>query len=188
MKRSLRLLILGPVTAVVALAGLLVAPAEAAKRPFCNQPWGSRAKQLGAFDPSQAQLRDVRSAPGPCYDRLVFELDGPVTSYVVQYVGQVTADGSGAPVPLRGGAFLSVSFGGRTYNDSGRSVYAPRSPSEVVDVRGYQSFRQVALAGSFESLTSFGVGVRATLPFRVLVLPGPGTHNRIVLDVSHRWI
>jgi len=32
------------------------------------------------------------------------------------------------------------------------------------------------------------VGVRATLPFRVLVLPGPGTHNRIVLDVSHRWI
>ena len=35
--------------------------------------------------------------------------------------------------------------------------------------------------------TTLGVGVRARLPFRVTMLPGPGGHTRLVLDVAHRW-
>ena len=45
---------------------------------------------------------------------------------------------------------------------------------------GYQTFRQVAWAGSFEGATTVGLGVRARLPFRVHTLP-----DRIVIDVAH---
>jgi len=56
-----------------------------------------------------------------------------------------------------------------------------------VNVSGYTTFRQVAYDGSFEGLTSFGLGVRAKLPFRVFVLAGPGSGSRVVVDVAPRW-
>jgi hypothetical protein len=59
-------------------------------------------------------------------------------------------------------------------------VYANRA--ELVDVTGFQTFRQVAWAGSFEGTTSVGLGVRARLPFRVITLA-----DRIVVDVAHFW-
>jgi hypothetical protein len=42
-------------------------------------------------------------------------------------------------------------------------------------------------AGSFEGLTTIGLGVRAKLPFRVFTLNGPDGHSRLVIDVAHRW-
>lgn len=52
---------------------------------------------------------------------------------------------------------------------------------------GYRALRQLAWAGSFEGHTSIGIGARARLPFRVLVLTGPGSIARIVIDVARRW-
>lgn len=98
------------------------------------------------------------------------------------------SDASGEPIPLRGGAFLSIVLAAPAYDANGRPTYQPADRSNAVDVRGYQTFRQVAYDTSFEGLTSFGLGVRATLPFRVFVLPGPGTGSRVVVDVSHRWV
>jgi hypothetical protein len=44
----------------------------------------------------------------------------------------------------------------------------------------------VRLAGSFEHVTTFAVGVRSRQPFRVLVLPDPGNHvTRVVVDIAH---
>jgi hypothetical protein len=54
-------------------------------------------------------------------------------------------------------------------------------------VTGWQTFRQIAWAGSFEGQSTIGLGVRAKLPFRVLVLQGPGAGSRFVIDVAHRW-
>jgi hypothetical protein len=45
----------------------------------------------------------------------------------------------------------------------------------------------VGWAGSFEGQTTLGLGVRARLPFRAFVLPGPGSGSRLVVDVAHRW-
>ena len=189
-KRLWRVGILLPVVAVVALAGVLVAPAEAAKRPFCNQPWGSRPKQLGNNTPGfpPTLLTNVRAARTACYDRLIFDLSGPAIGYRVEYVGQVTEDGSGNPVPLRGGAFLQIVLSAAAHDLNGRPTYRPADRSNLVDVRGFTTFRQVAAAGDFEGLTTFGLGVRAILPFQVTVLPGPGSGSRVLVDVSHRWI
>lgn len=46
---------------------------------------------------------------------------------------------------------------------------------------------EVVFGGSFEGCTTFAVGVRARLPFRVVPLAGPGAPSRIVVDVAHRW-
>ena len=130
-------------------------------------------------------LVDVRAGKHTCYDRLVLEFPGPVNGYTIRYVGRVHEDGSGKPVPLAGTAALQVTVVAPAYDSHGKPTYTPADPAHVVDVKGFRSFRQVAWAGSFEGYTTLGVGVRRTLPFRVLVLAGPSRHTRIVVDVAH---
>ncbi len=187
-RRMWRLAVLGPVMVLLVGVVALVAPASATQG-FCGQTWGSLPKQLGNNDPGYGPtvLTGVRSARHDCYDRLVFDLGGPAIGYRVEYVRQVTEDGSGRPIPLRGGAFLSIVHSAAAYDANGQPTYAPTDRSNVVSVTGYTTFRQVAYAGSFEGLTSFGLGVRAKLPFRVFVLSGPGTGSRVVVDVGHFW-
>ena len=178
------------VATALAVAGVLVAPAAATSHPYCGQAWGSLPKQLGNNSPGApgTYLTNARAGRHDCYDRLVFDLSGPATGYRVEYVSQVTQDGSGNPVPLRGGAFLSIVLSAAAYDANGQPTYSPANPSEAVNVAGYTTFRQVAFAGSFEGLTTFGLGVRARLPFRVSVFSGPGSGSRVVVDVSHRWV
>lgn len=52
---------------------------------------------------------------------------------------------------------------------------------------GYTTFRDVRWAGSFEGMSTVGLGVRARLPFRAFVLAGPGSGSRLVVDVAHQW-
>jgi hypothetical protein len=108
-----------------------------------------------------------------------------VNGYNIRYVKKVYQDGSGKPVPLAGRAALQVTVVAPAYDSNGDPTYTPADPKHVVDVSGFQSFRQVAWAGSFEGYTTLGVGVRRALPFRVLVLSGPGKHSRIAIDVAH---
>ncbi len=172
-----------------ALAAVLVpGPAQAA--PYCGLSWGSLPEVGAGTAPAGATLDDVRAGRHACFDRLVIDLDdaGGTSGYDVRYVPQVTQDGSGRPVPLRGGADLQVIVRTAAYDDGGRATYSPRDRREAVDVSGYSTFRQVAWAGSFEGQSTLGVGTRARLPFRVFVLPGPGSSElRVVIDVAHRW-
>ncbi|TCN28598.1 hypothetical protein EV644_14512 [Kribbella orskensis] len=39
----------------------------------------------------------------------------------------------------------------------------------------------------FEGQATFGVGVRARLPFHTFTLSGPGRGSRLVIDITHRW-
>ncbi|NYD78813.1 AMIN-like domain-containing (lipo)protein [Arthrobacter cupressi] len=172
--------------ALVMAAGLgLIAPGPASAASYCGIVWGSLAKTNAAM--SGAQVTNVRTGQQPCYDRLVIDLNGKVAGYTVKYVSQVVQDGSGLPVPLRGGAFIQVTVNAPAYNSSGQATYNPANKKELSNVTGYQTFRQVAWAGSFEGYTSLGLGVRARLPFRVFTLAGPDTGSRLVVDVAHYW-
>ncbi|MEO5678723.1 MAG: hypothetical protein ABIS47_03545 [Acidimicrobiales bacterium] len=190
MKRSWRMALLGAVGTMVAVAGLPGSPADATSHPYCGQAWGSRPKQLGTNDPGVPgnSLTGARAGRHECFDRLVFDLTGPASAYRVEYVAQVLSDGSGAPIPLRGGAFLSIVQGVAAHDLNGQPTYNPANRSEAVNVAGFTTFRQVAFGGTFEGVTTFGLGVRAKLPFRVSVLGGPGRGSRVVVDVSHRWV
>ncbi|MBO1267580.1 AMIN-like domain-containing (lipo)protein [Arthrobacter cavernae] len=173
--------------AVLMAAGLgLVAPGPAsATQGFCGIVWGSLAKVNTLM--TQAQVTNVRTGQHVCYDRLVIDLNGKVAGYRVRYVPQVAQDGSGLPIALRGGAFLQVTVHAPAHDEYGQATFSPANNKEVRNVAGFQTFRQVAFAGSFEGHTTLGLGVRARLPFRVFTLDGPGGGSRLVVDVAHRW-
>jgi hypothetical protein len=90
-------------------------------------------------------------------------------------------------VPLRGGARLEIVATAPAHTAAGKPTYQPAMQRQLVNVSGWDTFRQVAWAGSFEGQTTIGLGVRARLPFRVFILNGPGTGSRLVVDVAHRW-
>ena len=175
------------VLAILLLLGsfLLVPASPAGAAPYCGIRWGSLPKAVG--DLSVATVTDVRTGRHTCYDRLVVDVAGDVAGYTVAYVPQVVQDGSGIPIPTRGGAALQITVNDPAYDANGSATYSPADPRELRDVTGYRTFRQVVWAGSFEGYTTLGLGVRARLPFRVFVLDGPGTSSRVVVDVAHRW-
>ena len=188
MIRTLSRLFILLVTAVVAAVAV---PAMAHAAPYCGITWGSTPENARGGD--REMIHDVRSGRHACFDRLVIDLNGHDTrfgTYDVRYVPLVHEDGSGRPVPVRGAADLQIVVGAPTYDEHGDATYRPANRNELVDVSGYQTFRQVALAGSFEGQTTLALGVRAQLPFRVIVLPGAAWSDqgpRLVIDVAHRW-
>lgn len=173
-----------------AVAALLVGPvaaAPASAAPYCGIYWGSLAETASAM--SSNTVSNVRAGRHACFDRLVIDLSGTrATGFDVRYVPQVRTDGAGTAVPLRGAADLRIVVRAPAYTSGGRATYLPRNRSEVVDVSGFRTFRQVAWAGSFEGQTTIGLGVRARLPFRTFTLTDTtaGT-TRLVIDVAHRW-
>ena len=168
-------LALGAVPALVP-----VSPAHAHAAP-CATRWGSLPEDRNPG--STGEVVDVRAGRHACFDRLVLDVSGKARGYVVRYVDQVQRDGSGTVVPVRGGARLSVTVTApprRTdawWDEDGR----------LLDTSSFRTFRDLQYAGGFEGQTTFGLGVRARLPFRVLLLDGPGTGSRVVVDVAHRW-
>ena len=153
------------------------APAGA---PFCGIHWGTRAKHAGKM--VQTPVQRVRAGRFACFDRLVIDLGkGPKAGYRVQYVARIIQDPSGRVIPVRGGAKLQI-----VVLAPAASGF-PANSRHLVNVAGFRTFRQVVGAGSFEGLTTIGLGVRAKLPFRVFTLNGPDGHSRLVIDVAHRW-
>lgn len=182
MKRSVALLISILLGAVFLVSG---GPAATAA-PYCGITWGSLAEthRIGSMN---ATLTNIRAGQHTCYDRLVLDVSGKVRGFDVRYVSVVLRDGSGEVVPLRGAADLQVIALVPSYNSDGQTTYNPGNESELVNVTGFSTFRQVAYAGSFEGQTTIGLGVRARLPFRTFILDGPGTGSRLVVDVAHYW-
>lgn len=183
---------LGLAAAVVA-AGVLPAVAGAAGAgPYCGITWGSLAKADEGG--TGAPLTGIRVGRHDCFDRLVVDLSGtPAPGYDVRYIDPpFRAQGSGAPLLVAGGAVLQVTVRAPAYDDDGRPTVAWQATDIVVhpqelQAAGYRTFRDLVWGGSFEGYSSFGLGVRARLPFRVFRLDGPGAGSRLVVDVAHQW-
>lgn len=164
------------VVATALMAVLLVAaPASAAT--ICPVGWGSLPENVNAM--GTGEVDNVRVGPHECYDRLVVDIDGPAAGYNVRYVDQVLTEGKGDVVPLAGGAKLNVVIRHPNYS----STVPVKGTLRYVS--GFQTFRAVKYAGSFEGQTTIGLGVRARLPFRVWRIQGG--HSMIVIDVAHKW-
>jgi hypothetical protein len=124
----------------------------------------------------------VRAGQHACFDRLVIDMDrGATPGYRVEYVARIVQDPSGKVIRVRGGAKLHVKV------LAPASSGVPANSLELAKVDGFRTFRQVVGAGSFEGVSSVGLGVRARLPFSILALNGPSHQSRLVIDVAHRW-
>jgi hypothetical protein len=171
--------------AVAATAFGLVSPAVAASEPYCGIRWGSLPEIHDEM--SSGPLVNVRAGRHQCFDRLVLDFRGKADGYRVEYVSAVRSDGSGEVIPVRGGARLQITVQAPAHDPDYRPTFRPANRNEVVDVTGWNTFRHVVFAGSYEGQTTLGLGVRARLPFRVFTLDGPGTGSRIVIDLAHHW-
>jgi len=140
--------------------------AQSAATSACRQP--------GTY------LTAIRTGEQAGFDRVVFQFAGKMPAYNVSVAKAVYTDPKGDKVPLAGQVLLRVVFhgatalcppaGSKTY--AGPSTLAPFCPRVL----------EVAEAGDFEQVLSFGVGLAAKGSYRVYSLAGP---NRVVLDVSH---
>lgn len=176
-----------PLAAGLALVAVPAQATPAAQQvsAACPTGWGSLTKAAPAT--VTGHLTGVRAGRHACFDRLVVDLDARAPGYRIGYVPSVSMDGSGQPVPLRGGARLAVVVIAPAYDDAGNATYRPANRRELADVTGYSTFRQVAWAGSYEGQSTIGLGVRARLPFRAFTLADPDGGSRLVVDVAHRW-
>ena len=182
---SIRTLVAIVAVAAVPVGAVSVPALAAGSTTACATAWGSLPEASSVR--GTGALANVRTGRHDCFDRVVFDVQGAPSWFRVEYVPGISTVGQGLPVPLRGGAKLQIVLAVPSYDDEGRSTYSPANPNELSTVTGYRTFRQLATAGSFEGETTIGLGVRARLPFRVFTLAGPGTTNRIVVDVAHTW-
>ena len=140
---------------------------------FSTRPRVVEHPPLGA--PTLVELRAGRHAS---FDRVVFELDGPIPSYYsVRYVPEVRLDGSGDPLQLRGTAFLEVVVRAPTHDQDGRPLLTPARLRP-----NFPALLEVNAPTSFEGQTTAGIGLAHRVGFRVLELANP---TRIVVDLAH---
>lgn len=182
-----------PVSAQTLESGGATTTTSVASAPFCGIYWGSLPK-VSSIPLSYGVISNVRSGQHDCYDRLVFDVQGPVGGYRVQYDPDHTMYWTSGDYP-RGGAYLMIWINNVVVPQPAPShaSTAVVNPDEVTDVTGYRTFRQVKELiygpqgphGPEGDLLA--LGVRARLPFRVFTLDGPGANSRLVIDVAHHW-
>jgi hypothetical protein len=138
------------------------------------------APAMAAPAPEAPELVKVRAAHHPGFDRITFEFRGGLpSSHTVRYVSNLTEDPTGDPIDLAGGATLEVVFHGVNAHDiqTGKGTVTPAGGFSP----GLPSLKEVAPAGDFEAVVSYGLGVDHRVPFKVLELSGP---PRIAIDIS----
>ena len=132
-----------------------------------------------AHSPGLALLVRVRAGRNKDFDRLVFDFEGPVPGMRVQYVDRLIEDGTGNPIPLRGRAVVEIVMQpAAAHRDDG----TPTLSGPLPDLTGFAAFRQIADAGDFEAVLTWGIGVAARTGLRGLTLTGP---SRVAIDAVH---
>ena len=175
----------------VADTGGAAAPAVAPAPASCaEQRTWTTVPDDGGFAMSPAALYLVRAGRHACYDRVVFDVNGPdPVGFIARYVPVVTSDARGDPVPVAGNAALEVVVRAPVTDADG---HQPLRPEPVVGdalvarqtLQGWDSLRAVTFAGSFEGQSTFAIGVREQRPFRMSVIGDQG-YRRVILDIAH---
>jgi len=158
--------------ATAAVGGALaVATAAFGLPPFTTEP----ERSAGSGD--QVEVFGIATACHARFDRLVVRGRFGTPEYAVRYVRRIRSDGSGQVVRLLGRKRLRVVLrNARAHTDAG----APLIPGAQTPL--CPNLRQVKLAGDFEGVVTFGLGLRRRTGFRVFRLTDP---TRVVIDVRH---
>ncbi|WP_285501875.1 hypothetical protein [Actinokineospora sp. NBRC 105648] len=178
MRRTARALATAGLTWTLALT----APAVATAEPYCGITWGSTDKSQWWVGETSTILA-LRAGRHDCYDRLVVDLaDAQEQDYDVSYQDVVWDFIAGEELSLRGEANLAVRLNSDPYQS-----WDPAGRTDLIDVRGYRTIRQVAYRGFIRGGVYLALGVRARLPYRVSTLHTQGQPSRLVIDVAHQW-
>ncbi len=158
--------------AAAVVAGSLALPASALGLP----PF-STAPRSASGSPPTAEVFGTAVGCHSSFDRFVIRTRFGTAGYAVRYVRRIISDGSGNTVRLKGRHRLRVIMRDtRAHTESG----APLIPNVRTPL--CPNLRQVKLAGDFEGVVTFGIGLRRKTGFRVFRLSAP---SRVVIDVAH---
>ncbi len=129
-----------------------------------------------------SRLKSVRVARHDGFDRVVFEFDGKVPGYVVQYIpGPLTEDPSDRPVSLKGDKILLVTMNPASGFDlSGVDYEEVYTGPQRIEGPG-SPIEELARSGDFESVLTWAVGTTGERPFKVSTLGSP---TRLLIDVE----
>jgi hypothetical protein len=123
-------------------------------------------------------LVDVRVGEHEGFDRAVFEFQGGLPGYRIEYVQPpITADASGLPVEIAGGAFLQARFSPAVAHDESGN---PTASQELTP--GRRSILEMKSTGDFEAVVTWVLGLDREVDFQVTDLQDP---FRVVIDVAH---
>ncbi len=142
--------------------------------------WVAPQARAAAAQPAVSTLVAIRAAyhpeATPRYDRVVFQFNGPVPHVdTPHYVTQLIADPSGRPVKISGQAILAITMRdiAQAHNTQGRLTAPTRIKYCLRNVR------EVANAGDFEGVLTYGIGLNHKSQIRVFTLTHP---SRVVVD------
>jgi hypothetical protein len=145
-------------------------PADtAAQRPFEGTAGVEERESRGG---AASTLRAVRTAMHDDFDRIVFEFEGAVPGYNLEFVDRPAREcGSGRTVQVAGQGWLRVRL------DPARATVIEPNRSVQMPV-----LRQLTLTCDSGNRVEWVVGLRAPNQYRVLELREP---SRLVVDVMH---
>jgi hypothetical protein len=154
-----------------------------------TRSWNTQRESDNTY--SAAEIYAVRVGTHDCYDRVVFSLNAITDiGYHADYVDVVRTDGQGQAIPVTGDADLQVivrawDFG---YAQDGKQPWRkPWRAGQTLYNRDWPALRQVKPAGAHDGQTTFALGARSKLPFRVFVLVDYANQvTRVVVDIAHR--
>lgn len=122
---------------------------------------------------------DVRHGTHAGFDRMVFEFDGPIPGYHVEYVDSPTwMCGSGDEVWLEGDAWLQIDLEpAAAHTDEGQPTLQIGSFDPM-----YEVLLEAQQVCDFEAIVSWVAGTSSPNGFRVFELSDP---SRLVVDLKH---
>lgn len=123
-------------------------------------------------------LREVRTGGHETFDRIVFEFEGPVPGYRVEYVDRpVRQCGSGNAVEVAGDGWLEIDMTpAAAHTDAGEATIAERERR-----LSFPNLVELESTCDFEGHVTWVAGVRSPNRYRVLELKSP---SRLVVDVK----
>ena len=123
-------------------------------------------------------LRNVRFGRHDTYDRLAFDFCKPAdTTLTTSVVKQLTEDGSGDKVTLKGKYFIAITL---TPADAHSNTGRPTVPNHAVTVAG-RIMQQYKLIGDFEGVVTYGVGVMSLEETATAIRSDPNDPRHIIL-------
>lgn len=126
-----------------------------------------------------AKLVAVRTATHDGFDRTVFEFDGQLPGYHIEYIDRpVRKCGSGKVAPLAGDGWLEVRiYPANAHTEEGQPTVAERERMPNLPV-----LSELELTCDFEAVVTWVFGVESPNRFQVRELSSP---PRLVVDVRH---
>jgi hypothetical protein len=152
---------------------------DAEPAAFEGTPGIQRRTRSGA---APGILRAVRTAEHPGFDRVVFQFDGSMPGYHIEYIDRPIREcGSGRTLPVAGQGWLRVRLDPARAHElvDGFAQATVASRNRPVD---HNVVLQLALTCDFEARVEWVIGVTSPNRYRVLELTEP---VRLVVDVLH---